>query len=962
MSSRLRRIIGTAGLLLALGGPCLAQQATNNATITVNAAHRLGPVNRLVFGDNVEAGDSKHVFGDTTNLPPLHTGTGFWDDQALRPVPFVVARMQEIGLSVLRYPGGSLANTYDWHKAVGPVAARGEWHFGIDEYIATCRAIGAEPQFIVSDYTGTPKDAGDLVEYLNTSAVPGHSWAMLRAKGGHVQPYGVRWFELGNETDNGGGWPRRTFSAEQYAAYANATIHAMRAIDPSVKIGIIAATGKPVGDPWNPAVFRLAGPNADFVVVHKYAVGDDTTSPGDLVMRGCMASADQYEADFQGYHALIRHALGHDLPLALTEYNGSFDAPTPPYRFSLGAALFSADLIRVLLEPSNGILLANYWQAVNGYWGMLRGDGDTWTTKPAYPLRKLWGQHFGKTLLETHVAGPTADFEGVETAKPARGAKYAPAVKLAGSLLNVADLDPRVLAAFGARLEDGVLVYDVKGVSANEYPSFATFPVPPKAKGRGATFEMAYDIRVTPTGPGQGTVSLGLGDARGWEATHSAAKIGGASVDGAWHHFSGIYEARPDTQNVSALVRVEDPAPVINARVEVKNVSVTASLSETFPAYALLTSTASLSGDGRTLYVIVFNKSTDQDIPATLNAGSARVSGAKVWTVAGPDLQCTETGPGGVQETETGADAPLEAGHLLHHVFPARSMTALELAVHPLAPNSGRIGTEAPVGALLAAPSPLAPPELGAGGRTATSELPAAQAGADPIPAHAYRILFVGNSITQHGFNADTLRDLHWDHLSGMAASDQGHDYVHRLLGKIRATMPERPIAVRMTSLVPGGLGTTPERLAPVVKDSAGFRPDLVIIQHGEHEQAARGAEAVAETYNALLDLFDKATPRPRIVCVGNWSLDLNAGGTGYADFSATVEHTMQDICVKRGIPFVSVASVAADPLCHGAGQNPGVQWHPNDRGHAKYADLVFAAVEKLPALSRANLPPRGNH
>ena len=262
--------------------------------------------------------------------------------------------------------------------------------------------------------------------------------------------------------------------------------------------------------------------------------------------------------------------------------------------------------------------------------------------------------------------------------KPARGARYVPAVRLAGSLLTVATLDPKVLSTFGARLENGVLVCDVKGVTANQYPTFATFPVPSAAQGRGATFETSYDIRVTSTGAGQGSVSLGLGDARGWEATHSAAKIGGTLADGAWHHYTGTYEARPDTQSVTALIRVEDPTPVINARVEVKNVSVTASLSETFPAYALLTSSASLSGDGRTLFVIVFNKSTDRDIPATLNVQSARVSGAKVWTVAGPNLECTETGPGQVQETETGADAPVEAGHLLQHVFPARSMTALE--------------------------------------------------------------------------------------------------------------------------------------------------------------------------------------------------------------------------------------------------------------------------------------------
>ena len=766
-------------VLLAAVAPCLAQQNAGRAVITVNAANPLGPVNRLVFGDNVEAGDSKHVFGDQTNLPPLHTGTGFWDDQALRPDPYVVERMKEIGLSVLRYPGGSLANTYDWHKAVGPLASRGEWHFGIDEYIATCRAIGAEPQFIVSDYTGTPKDAAGLVEYLNARAVPGHSWAMLRAKGGHVQPYHVRWFELGNETDNGGGYPRRTFSAEQYAAYALATIRAMRSVDPKVKIGIITATGKPVADPWNAAVFRRVGPSADFVVVHLYAVGQDTTSPEDLVMRGCMASADQYEASFQAYHALIRKAVGHDLPLALTEYNGGFDLPTPPYRFSLGAALFSADLIRVLLKPSSGILLANYWQAVNGYWGMLRGEGSSWMTMPAYPLRKLWGRHFGRTLLESHVQSPAADFEGVQIVKPARGAKYVPAAKLADSVLDVARLDPSVLSSFGGRLENGVLVCDLKAVSSNEYPLFATIPVLPAMRGRGGAYTMSYDIRVTPNGTGQGSVSLGLADGRGWEATHSAAKIGGAPVDGAWHHYAGEYDSRPDATSVTALIRVEDPAPVINARVEIKNISVTASAGEVFPAYALVTTSASRSADGKTIYVIAFNKSSQQDIPIKIQVQGAKIRTARRWAVTGPSLGSTNVDAENVKETETDVVTPLIGGSL-RHVLPAHSMTAFELQT---AGNASLADLK--------------------------SELPVAPKSAAPVPAAAYRILFVGNSITQHGFNAGTIADLHWDHLSGMAASDQSKDYVHLLIGELQTLMPGRPITERIVSLVPGGLGTT---------------------------------------------------------------------------------------------------------------------------------------------------------
>ena len=174
--------------------------------ITINAAHPLGPVNRLVFGDNIEAGDSRHVYADVTYLSPIQTGNGFWDDGTRRPDPYVVERMKEVGLSTLRYPGGSLANLYDWHKAVGPLATRGDWHFGIDEYIATCRAIGAEPQFIVADYVGTPKDAAGLVEYLNGRVSPGRAERRfcrrsqlcgrtgynISRRPGHARLYGVR--------------------------------------------------------------------------------------------------------------------------------------------------------------------------------------------------------------------------------------------------------------------------------------------------------------------------------------------------------------------------------------------------------------------------------------------------------------------------------------------------------------------------------------------------------------------------------------------------------------------------------------------------------------------------------------------------------------------------------------------------------------------------------------------------
>ncbi|HEX2951227.1 MAG TPA: carbohydrate-binding protein CenC, partial [Armatimonadota bacterium] len=154
-------------------GPLFADQVP--ATITVNAQQTVGKVNPFVFGHNVEAGayewDNKRIF----TRP--ETGDGLWNPATNKVVPEVVKMSKEIGMTMMRYPGGCLVHDFDWHEAVGPVADRPHFAFGVDEFIAYCRAVGAEPLMNVSDYIGTPQDAADLVEYLNAPADARHPWA-----------------------------------------------------------------------------------------------------------------------------------------------------------------------------------------------------------------------------------------------------------------------------------------------------------------------------------------------------------------------------------------------------------------------------------------------------------------------------------------------------------------------------------------------------------------------------------------------------------------------------------------------------------------------------------------------------------------------------------------------------------------------------------------------------------------
>ena len=110
--------------------------------------------------------------------------------------------------SMIRWPGGWFVSDYHWRDGVGPIDERParfnrSWNayvsndVGTDEFILLCKKLGAEPYITVNVGTGTPEEAAQWVEYCNGG--PNTEMGRLRAKNGHVQPYGVKYWNIGNE-------------------------------------------------------------------------------------------------------------------------------------------------------------------------------------------------------------------------------------------------------------------------------------------------------------------------------------------------------------------------------------------------------------------------------------------------------------------------------------------------------------------------------------------------------------------------------------------------------------------------------------------------------------------------------------------------------------------------------------------------------------------------------------------
>jgi ADP-ribosylglycohydrolase len=210
----------------------------------------------------------------------------------------------------------------------------------------------------------------------------------------------------------------------------------------------------------------------------------------------------------------------------------------------------------------------------------------------------------------------------------------------------------------------------------------------------------------------------------------------------------------------------------------------------------------------------------------------------------------------------------------------------------------------------------------------------------------SYRILVIGASISRHGFDAGTIARLGWGHTAGMAASSESNDFAHLLAAKIGDSLDGRPVTLKFNAVCDG---TTEQRVSPMVKEitDSGYEPDLVIFDHGGHEDMSLGAEGVSSTYNAVLDFLESLPSRPTIVCLGNWDPDGFVNNE-YTGWSLTVEQTMRETCARRNVRFVPVYPIVQDPACRGWGKSPGVQWHPNDLGHARYAEAIFSVVRPL--------------
>ena len=351
----------------------------------------------LLLTDAAAAGTSLSLGLNTAAWNGQYTGTG---------VATINAFLTQAHIGVLRYPGGSWADEYDWSQnadflgcfnpgATNPCPETDA--IGFDTFAQDAAQAGATTFVTVNYGSGSPALAAAWVAHARTT--PGEQVALWEVGN---ENYGC--WEVNNPLagfpayvqgykPNSSVCPDTQTMANSYAANALPFLLAMKNADPAARIGVpwalqpnqAAGAGVVNAAQWNDTVLGQDGSFVDFVDVHWYPFSDISG----LTDTQIVTSISSIQQVMQGIRATLHQHHLDRADVVVGETNIS-NQPTP-LAFQPVAALAAAGTTLGWL--SAGALSVDWWD-MNNFGSPQSGDFGMFTSSPApgnAPLPAYYG-------------------------------------------------------------------------------------------------------------------------------------------------------------------------------------------------------------------------------------------------------------------------------------------------------------------------------------------------------------------------------------------------------------------------------------------------------------------------------------------------------------------------------------------------------------------------------------------
>ncbi|MBR6115241.1 MAG: alpha-N-arabinofuranosidase [Oscillospiraceae bacterium] len=403
------------------------------AKMILDRDYRIGKVDDRLFGSFIEHLGRAVYGGIYEPGHPLADELGFRTD--------VIEAVKNLGVPVVRYPGGNFVSGFRWEDSVGPAAERPRrldlaWfttetnEVGLHEFAAWAEKVGAEVMYAVNLGTRGPEQARDVVEYANHRG--GSALSDRRIANGRREPFDIRLWCLGNEMD--GPWQMGQKTAVEYGRTANEAAKMMKWVDPTIEVVACGSSSSemPTFGDWELTMLNECYDNIDYVSLHRYygnPTGDTagflarTMDMDDFIhtmgsicdaVKGKKHSKKQVQLSFDEWNVWY-HSNEQDREIWKRE---KWDRALPLLEdvYNFEDALLVGSMLITLLRNADRVRIACLAQLVNVIAPiMTRSGGGCWAQTIYYPF--LHASRYGRgTALRAVVDSPVydcRDYEGV---------------------------------------------------------------------------------------------------------------------------------------------------------------------------------------------------------------------------------------------------------------------------------------------------------------------------------------------------------------------------------------------------------------------------------------------------------------------------------------------------------------------------------------------------------------------
>lgn len=333
----------------------------------------------------------------------------------------LIEKLQKIRPPVLRWPGGSHAEAYNWRDGIGQDRpTRLSWWtkwdhryesnaVGTHEFMELCELVGAKAYFAASLAYSTPMEARYWMDYClspeGTTAL-----AKERAKNGHPQPFDIPYWGVGNENWGDGGHMRPEFYADEYRRYATLMNNAFPEAN-------LFACGSNYEDfNWTQKVIESLQSQKRYTngfAMHYYcgAAGDPVRFTEEEWDRQLRQAKGIENAIIRNWNIICGYNAQDKIRLVVDEWGCWHPAGSGPSRgqnlfeqqSTIRDAMVAALSLNIFNNHCEKIAMTNVAQLVNNLHALFLAGGEHCIVTPTYYVYEMFREHQGAQAIETVV-------------------------------------------------------------------------------------------------------------------------------------------------------------------------------------------------------------------------------------------------------------------------------------------------------------------------------------------------------------------------------------------------------------------------------------------------------------------------------------------------------------------------------------------------------------------------------